>query len=183
MTRADFSDMAECFMKEFKLNTESAKQMRSWLVDGWSALLKYMKTSEDDPVPAISKDKIPTVLMVAEKLSKDGTITEDMYLKAYGECMQIETSPFQACFSEMVSFFFNIFDTDKDGYLTEKDLLRGWKCFGIDNSKVVKAVFADLDTTGSGKIDRDTYIGAWLEFMTGVNRDAPIAKHFTPDIL
>ncbi|XP_045166728.2 uncharacterized protein LOC123530094 [Mercenaria mercenaria] len=183
MNRADFIEMTDSFIKEFKLDAEMAEEIRSWLVNGWTALIKFMKNSADDPKTSIPLDKIPTVSMVAEKLSKDGTITEDEYVKAYAESLQIDPSPFPACFSEMVSFFFKVFDTDKDGYLIEKDMVRGWRCFGIDNAKAVKAVFADLDPTGSGKVDRDTYVGAWMEYMTGMNKSAPIAKHFTPDIL
>lgn len=183
MSRKDFIEMADSFIAEFKLDAEMAHEIRSWLVDGWSGLIKFMKTIGEGTKPNIPIDKIPTVLMVAEKLSKDGTITEDEYTKAYAESLQIQPSPFPACFSEMLSFFFKIFDTDKDGFVTEKDFARGWRCFGIENSKAVKAIFAELDPSGTGKVDRDTYVGAWLEYMTGMDKNAPLAKYFTPDIL
>lgn len=83
----------------------------------------------------------------------------------------------------MVSSFFNIYDIDKDGFITADDMTRGLKCFGIDQSDALKLVFAELDSAGSGKVDRDTYVTAWVELITGMNDGAPIAKHLNPKIL
>ena len=183
MSKMDFNEMADSFISEFGLAEKTGKEIRSWLVDGWDALIAFSKTTVEGEEPLISQQTTPLTLMIAEKITKGDKINEDLYIDAYSEVLGINKGLFPAVFSQMVSAFFNIFDTNKDGFITVDDMTRGLKCFGIDQSDPLKLVFAELDSTGSGKIDRDTYVSAWLEFMTGMNKAAPIAKHLNPRIL
>ncbi|KAL4227020.1 glycerol-3-phosphate dehydrogenase [Mactra antiquata] len=180
MTKSDFVEMTQQFIEEYDLSTPVAEKVRSWLVHGWSSMIEFIKTSEDN---GNALDTVPTVLKVAKILSSEGKVTEDMYVHAYIESMQLQPSPFPTCFRQMVSLFFNVFDTDKDGYLTVDDLIRGLRCFGITNTEAVRAVFNDIDVNNTGKIDMECYISAWVEFMTGTDANAAMAKHFTPAIL
>ena len=102
---------------------------------------------------------------------------------AYSEILFISKDLFITVFSQMVSTFFSMYDTNKDGLISEEVMKRRLKCFGIDQPESLKKVFADLDTTGSGKVGPDVYIPAWVEFFTGVDATAPMAKHLNPKIL
>ena len=183
MTKSDFNDMAEAFISEFKLDEATGKEIRSWLVDGWESLITYAKASAKGKQPLVSEKTTPLTLLIAEKISKGDQIDEDLYINAFHEVLKMNEDVFKVVFSQMVSAFFNIYDTDKDGLITETDMIRGLKCFGIDQSEALKEVFAELDSTGSGKVDRDSYVGAWVEFMCGTKEDAPMAKHLNPAIL
>lgn len=44
MSKSDFNEMADCFISEFKLDEQSGNEIRSWLVDGWDALITLGKT-------------------------------------------------------------------------------------------------------------------------------------------
>ena len=181
MNKSDFNDMADAFISEFKLDEDTGNEIRSWLVDGWDALIACSKTKGEKPFE--SHEFSPLTLKIAEKISKGDNIDEDLYINAFHEVLNTNKGLFQTVFSKMVSAFFNIFDTDKDGFVTEKDMIRGLKCFGIDQSEALKRVFAELDSTKSGKVDRESYVSAWVEFMCGNNEQAPMAKHLNPNIL
>lgn len=183
MSKSDFNEMADCFISEFKLDEQSGKEIRSWLVDGWDALITMGKTETEGEAPLISKEATPLILLIADKITKGDKINEDLYIDAYNEVLNLNKGLFSLVFSQMVSAFFTVFDIDKDGYITLNDMIRGLTCFGIAQSDALKLVFAELDSAGSGKVDRDTYVSAWVEFMTGTNERAPIAKHLNPKIL
>lgn len=183
MSRLDFVEMAQSFVNEYDLDESKAEEVRSWLVDGWSSMLEYLKDAESEGNTIVPMENIPTVLKVVEILSSEGTIDEDMYTKAFAEALQIQSSPFPDRFRQMVSLFFNIFDVDSDGLITDDELVRGLRCFGITNIKAVKALFSDLDTENTGTIDKQKYVDAWVEFMTGMDQEAAMAKNFTPAIL
>ena len=185
MAKTDFNEMADTFISEYKLDDKTGKEIRSWLVDGWDALITQgnAKPPAGGGKQMITKEIAPTTLTLAEKISKGESINEDLYIDAYSEILFISKDLFIAVFSQMVSTFFSMYDTDKDGLISEEDMKRGLKCFGIDKPEALKKVFAELDTTGSGKVGPEVYVSAWVEFFTGVDETAPMAKHLNPKIL
>ena len=185
MGKADFNDMADTFISEYKLDDKTGTEIRSWLVDGWDSLIA--QGNEKSPAgggkPMLTKEVAPITLALAEKISKGEKINEDLYIDAYSEILFISKDLFIAVFSQMVSTFFSMYDTDKDGLISEEDMKRGLKCFGIDQPDALKKVFAELDTTGSGKVGQEVYVSAWVEYFTGVDETAPIAKYLNPKVL
>lgn len=181
MDRSDFSKMADSFISEFKLDDKAGEEIKGWLVHGWDTLIKYSKATVPGEKAMLSQDTTPFTLLIAEKIAKGERINEDLFINAYDEVLNTNKALFPTVLGQMVSSFFNVFDTDQDGYITDGDMIRGLKCFGIDQSEALKRVFAELDKTGSGKIDRDTYIAAWVEFMTGSDENAPMAKYLNAD--
>ena len=177
MNKSDFNEMADCFISEFKLDEKSGEEIRGWLVHGWDTLIKYSKPAAPGEKAMLSPDTTPFTLLIAEKMAKGERINEDLFINAYHEILNTNQALFPTVLGQMVSSFFNIFDTDQDGYITAEDMIRGLRCFGIDQSEALKNVFAELDKSGRGKIDRDTYIAAWVEFMTGADKNAPMAKY------
>ena len=185
MSKNDFNEMADTFISEFKLDDKIGKEIRSWLVDGWDALITQgnAKPQAGAREPLITKEAAPLTLKLAANISKGDKINEDLYVDAYSEILNISKDLFINVFAQMVSTFFSIYDTDRDGLISEEDMKRGLKCFGIDKSDALKKVFAELDTTGSGKVGRELYVSAWVEFFTGIDETAPMAKHLNPKIL
>ena len=183
MDKSDFNDMAETFIKEFKLDEKTGNELRAWLVDGWDALIEQGKTKLAGEKSLVSQDTTPFTLLIAEKIAKGERINEDLYINAYNEVINANKELFPTVLAQMVSSFFDVFDTDNDGFITEENMVRGLKCFGIDQSDALRKIFSELDKSGSGKLDRDSYIAAWVEFMTGFNEGAPMAKYLNPDIL
>ena len=177
MNRSDFNEMADSFISEFKLDEKAGGEIRGWLVHGWDTLIKYSNPTVPGEKAMLSQDTTPFTLLIAEKMAKGERINEDLFINAYNEIFNTNQALFPTVLGQMVSSFFNVFDTDQDGYITAADMIRGLRCFGIDQSEALKNVFAGLDKSGGGKIDRDTYIAAWVEFMTGADENAPMAKY------
>ena len=185
ITKDDYRLMADTFIREFRLKDEEADEIQKWLVDGWAALVEYVETSDrcaPQGTPA-ARDVIPTAVEVAVSMAANKEVTEDMYVRAFGEILQLQPCPFPIYFAQMVEAFFDVFDGDNDGYLTKAEMVKGLACFGFTVAARVSAVFEDLDTCGRGRVDRKTYVNAWLEFMQGTDRAAAMAKHFTADML
>ena len=177
MDRADFNKMADTFISEFELGEKQGAEIRAWLVDGWEALINQIKPDTPGKPPLVSQESMPFTFLVAEKIANGDKINEELYLNAYQEVLNINKNLFPTVLTQMVSSFFDVFDTDSDGYITAENMIRGLKCFGIDKPDALTKVFAGLDTAGKGKIDKDTYAAAWVEFMTGSDEDAPMAKY------
>ena len=90
----------------------------------------------------ITKEIAPTTLTLVEKISKCESINEDLFIDAYSKILFISKDLFIAVFSQMVSTFFGMYDTDKNGLISEEGMKRGLKCFGIDQPDALKEVFA-----------------------------------------
>lgn len=183
MDRSDFNKLADSFILEYSLDDKTGGEIRGWLVDGWDTLIKYTKTETPGEKALLSPQTTPFTLLIAEKISKGERINEDLYINAYSEVLKTTKDLFPTVLGQMVTSFFNVFDTNHDGLITEADMIRGLKCFGIDKTEVLKNVFAEMDKCGNGNIDLESYISAWVEFMTGSDENAPMAKYIKPDIL
>ncbi|KAH3819694.1 uncharacterized protein LOC127881678 [Dreissena polymorpha] len=191
MAKTDFKEMAECFIRAFELGPDDARTVRSWLVDGWATMIEYMDTMaqrQDDTRKSDTRsrmdprDQIPTAIQMARYIAEEKTITEEMYVQAFREVLVLNPSPFLVYFTHMVEDFFDIFDDDGDNSITEEGMVKGLGCFGFANADSVRNVFKGLDVNGSGRVDRKTYVAAWVEFFQGTNRDTVMAKHFTLDM-
>ena len=177
MDRTDYNKMADTFISEFKMDSKTGAEIRAWLVDGWEALIKFSKTKTPGENCLVSQETTPFIILIAEKIAKGDRINEELYVNAYNEVLNINKDFYPTVLSQMVSCFFDVFDTDKDGFITAENMIRGLKCFGIDKPDALRKVFAELDTAGSRKLDKDSYVSAWVEYMTGTNEDAPMAKY------
>ncbi|XP_052780536.1 uncharacterized protein LOC128217429 [Mya arenaria] len=185
MSKSEYKEMADTFIREFRLESEEADEIQKWLVDGWAALVEYVgnmdkKAGSSGP---LARDQILTAVQVATAVATDMNVTEDMYIRAYGEILRLKPCPFPIYFSLMVETFFDIFDGDKDGFITVDEMVKGLACFGFTDTDRVKAVFKDLTMDSSDSLDRKTYVDAWLEFVQGNDREAAMAKHFTPEMV
>ena len=173
----DYTAMAELFKNELSLPEDRAKELRHWLLNGWDILVEEGIALQKAGKPGgLGSDVTPALIELNQKMKKGGKVTEDEYILAYKELVETNKMLFVKTFEKMVGNFFDAFDANSDGYVDANDLIRGWKCFGIDLPDAVRMIFSEMDTKQCGKIDKATYVGHWVEFMVGNEPNAPIAK-------
>lgn len=57
MTKTDYREMTECFIRAFELGPEDSRTVKSWLVDGWAAMIEYLDTLAHGQDDARKSDK------------------------------------------------------------------------------------------------------------------------------
>ncbi|KAK3103002.1 hypothetical protein FSP39_015690 [Pinctada imbricata] len=177
MGRDDYNEMAEQFKRQLDLPEEKAKEIRHWLLNGWNILTEEGLALKMASQPGgLCAETTPALLEVNKKMNDGGKVSEDEYLLAYKQLIEVNKSLFQKTFEKMVGSFFDAFDVDADGYVDANDLIKGWKCFGIDFPDAVRMIFKEMDTNQKGKIDKTIYVAHWVEFMLGNDQNAPISK-------
>ncbi|XP_033746414.1 uncharacterized protein LOC117331689 [Pecten maximus] len=178
MGKEDFAYMTDVFIKEFKPNAALEAELRHWLHNHWCIIISEGKDLATAGKPGgITVENCPALLEVETILKSDQRITEEHYVKAFGQLVEVNKDLFVKTFTKMVTVFFNLFDTDCDGFITVEDMIRGFRCFGIDQEEATRAIFNDLDKNKTGKVSRDVYLSEWIEFMVGENKDAVLARY------
>lgn len=177
ISKQDYSDMTDSFIKEFNLDEKKAQAIRNWLENGWEILIqKGEEITAKGGKGGISKETAPKLLEVGEKMGNSGNISENEYVAAFKELVGFNKKLFVETFQSMVGSFFDAFDVNNAGYITFENFQKGMKCFGMSNSEAVEAMFKAMDTKKGGQIDKETYIGHWVEFMTGDSIDGVVAQ-------
>ncbi|XP_062611568.1 uncharacterized protein LOC134273385 [Saccostrea cucullata] len=177
ISKQDYSDMAETFTKEFDLDEKKAQAIRNWLENGWEILIKKgEEITAQGGVGGVSPESAPKLLEVGKKMRENGQISENEYIGAFKELVGFNKNLFVETFAGMVGSFFDAFDVNNTGYLTSQNFQKGMKCFGMTNTEAVDTMFKAMDTKKEGKIDKETYVGHWIEFMTGDNKEGVIAQ-------
>lgn len=177
ISKQDFTDMSEAFKKEFNLSEKKFQAINTWLENGWDILIKKGEEMKAKGANGgISIDTTPILIEVGRKWRENGSISEDEYLTAFKEIVSINKNLFVETFEAMVGSFFDAFDVSDSGYITTETFQRGMKCFGMTNTEAVDMMFHAMDTKKEGKIDKERYVGHWVEFMTGDNKDGVIAQ-------
>lgn len=177
MTKKDFTEIADIFKREYSLPDAQYSAINKWLCDGWDVLVKEgQQLANSGKAGGLTPDIAPLVFDVSETLNTGGAITEDQYAKAFEQLVEVNKTLFENVFANMVSTFFEIYDTDSDGFINANDMIRGLRCLGIQKDEAAKLMFANMDTEKKGKISKSVYVGEWVEFMTGNKKDAAIAS-------
>ncbi|XP_060066227.1 uncharacterized protein LOC132546526 [Ylistrum balloti] len=178
MGKEDFDYMTDVFIREFKPTAAQEAELRHWLHNHWSIIISEGKDLTAAGKPGgITQDNCPDLLEVEKILKNEQRITEDQYVKAFGQLVEVNKDLFVKTFTKMVTMFFNMFDADSDGFITVDDMIKGFNCFGIKHDDATRAIFNDLDKNKTGKVSRDLYLSEWIEFMVGENKDAVLAKY------
>lgn len=177
ISKQDFTEMSDSFVKEFTLPEKKANAIRMWMENGWEILIKKgEEISASGGVGGISQETTPTLLEVGRKMRENGSMTEQEYVTAYKELVGVNKNLFVQTFEAMVGSFFDAFDVNDSGYLTTENFQRGMKCFGMTHTEAMEMMFEAMDTKKEGKIEKERYISHWVEFMTGDNKDGVIAQ-------
>lgn len=176
--KSDLRENADLFSKEFQLDEAKAKALENWLVNGWNILvLEGEKAAKSGDPPGITRQNAPKLFEVNDILENGERISEDQYVAAFGEIIEINRDLFVYVFGKMVTAFFDTFDTNHDGYIDTEGMMRGLRCFGIERGDIIRKIFGAMDTANTGLIDKSTYVKHWIEFTTGNDREAPIARY------
>ncbi|KAK3612079.1 hypothetical protein CHS0354_021766 [Potamilus streckersoni] len=185
MTKKDYADMAQCFIDEFNPGEQKSVKLRAWLIEGWDILIKMGQKATPEHPACFSSENTPKTLLISQTLSKGERITEDLYVQAYQEILRANSDLFKNCLQEMVTIFFSVFDTNGDGFICVEEMIHGLKCFGIDHEKALRKAFVEMDIRKEGKVDKDTYVQAWVDFMMNIDKDKPdvLSRHLTPFLL
>lgn len=177
--KSDYKDNCDVFIKEFKLGEQKANELKNWLMNGWDILVKKgLELSDKGEDGGLTREKCPLLFDVNDKLNRGDRINEDEYVNAFGELVDVNKDLFEEVFSKFVGSFFDTFDTDHDGLLCPEDMIRGLRCFGITHEDAIRQIFDAMDKSRMGRIDKATYVGNWVEFMCGHDKEAPMAKFF-----
>ncbi|XP_021351007.1 uncharacterized protein LOC110448859 [Mizuhopecten yessoensis] len=178
MGMEDFDLLADVFVKEFKPTAALEADLKHWLQNCWSIIISEGKEVAKAGKPGgITADNCPALIEIETILNSHQRMTEDQYVKAFGQLVEVNKDLFVKNFTRMVTMFFTLFDTDSDGFMTVDDMIRGFRCFGIEQEEATRAIFGDLDKNKTGKLSRDVYIAEWVEFMVGEDKDAVLAKY------
>ena len=76
-----------------------------------------------------------------------------------------------------------MFDHDSDNFITKSEMTAAMHCFGYDQPDLVQAAFVSLDLDKDGKLSRSEYIGGWVNFLLGQDKEDPFVKAFAPHLL
>ncbi|CAI9730172.1 sarcoplasmic calcium-binding protein-like [Octopus vulgaris] len=172
MAKEDFELIANRFAVQYNLDEDRAKEIYGWLVDG------FKKVDNEH-----SGDVMPLVTQMAEAIKNGAKISEDEYIGAIGQLMTVDPLMARNSLKSAVTLFFQIFDFDKDGFITCDELEKGLACFGYDNKEVIDKVFECMVKDHVGKMSQDEYVNAWLDFIFGEDKDNPFVKYFAPHLL
>ncbi|KAK7503528.1 hypothetical protein BaRGS_00005067 [Batillaria attramentaria] len=173
MCRDDFQSIADRFVKEYSLSGDKAAEIRDWLVDGWSIVMDMDRKQEDEDQ---MKKKMPLVIAMHDAIKKGSKITEDEFTAAYGQLISAHPDIAKESLEKMV------FDQNKDNYITDSEMTSAMRCFGYDHPQMVEAAFHCLDLDKDGKLSRDEYVGGWVDFMLGQDKQNPFVKAFAPHL-
>lgn len=176
MTKRDFAELADMFKREYDLPDNQHSTVKKWFCEGWDILVKEgQQLAECGAKGGLTPAVAPLVFEINDALNGEKAITEEMYAKAYEELVEINKDLFERTFENMVSSFFDVFDSDNDGWISVDDMIRGFRCLGMQHDDATKAIFANIDQEKQGKIPKNVYVREWIEFMTGNRREGAIA--------
>ncbi|XP_046371761.1 sarcoplasmic calcium-binding protein-like [Haliotis cracherodii] len=173
MCREDFQLIADRFVAEYKLGPEKATEIRNWLVDGWDKILH----DETCDIKALEAD-LPLVVAVNAKLRSGEKISEDDFTEAFLQLRNKDLSLAKKSLENMIDVFFGIFDANADGFIIMPEMVVAMKCFGLENSELVKQTFECMDKDKDGKLSKDDYIGSWTDFFFGEESENPLLTCF-----
>lgn len=177
MSKNDFMELADIFKREYNMPDSQHSTVKKWFCDGWDILVKEgQEIAKNGGQGGLTPDVAPLVFEINDTLNRGDSITEDMYAKAYEELVEINKDLFVRTFENMVGSFFDVFDSDNDGMISVDDMIRGFRCLGMQQDDATRIIFASMDREKQGKIQKTDYIREWIEFMTGNHRDAAIAS-------
>ncbi|XP_076448670.1 sarcoplasmic calcium-binding protein-like [Babylonia areolata] len=179
MCKNDFMAIADRFVKEYSLSEEKAGEIRDWLVDGWNIVLD-MDQQEESVEEMMSK--MPLVVAMGSSMRAGSKISEDDFTAAYGQLIAVYPRLARESLEKMVTTFFEVFDNNSDNYISEDEMTSAMRCFGYDHPELVKAAFTCLDNDQDGKLSRQEYVGGWVNFMLGQDRDNPFVRAFAPHL-
>lgn len=75
---------------------------------------------------------------------------------------------------------FNFIDLDKNGFISEEELLIYYKSYGVHDADVIKNIFRKLDVDGDGVISREEFVEAHVAFW--YSDDSENGCHFLYDV-
>ncbi|KAL8566377.1 hypothetical protein ACOMHN_049335 [Nucella lapillus] len=180
MCKNDFLTIADRFVKEYSLKDDKVTEIRDWLVDGWAIDLDM---SEHKESVEEMMSKMPLVMAMGDNLRAGNKISEDEFAAAYGQLLAAYPVVAKNSLEKMVGAFFEVFDHDSDNYITKTEMTAAMRCFGYDQPELVQAAFTFLDLDKDGRLSREEYIGGWVLFMLGQDKDNPFVKAFSPHLL
>ena len=74
--------------------------------------------------------------------------------------------------------FFDVIDSNHDGYIQSKEFEVWFRIIGVDVSKAEES-FKMIDTNGDGVLSREEFVAAGLEFVTS-KEDTPSKLFYGP---
>ena len=77
-----------------------------------------------------------------------------------------------------IGIYFDVIDSNHDGYIQWKEFQAFFRIFGIDESKAEES-FKMIDTNGDGVLSREEFVAAALEFNTS-KEDTPSKLFYGP---
>ncbi|KAK6177179.1 hypothetical protein SNE40_015335 [Patella caerulea] len=166
----DFVLVADRFGQEYNLTTGERKNIQNWLQNGVMMILERGMSTKTD---------LPLFEEIQKDIEKGKKVSEDRFVKAYAEFVTLNPASAKESMTEMVGVFFDIFDNDKNGFVSISEMAVGLKCFGMDPefAKSIGAMFKETENP-DGKISRQSYIDLWVDFLVSENKDNPLLKAY-----
>ena len=100
-------------------------------------------------------------------ITETDRVSKDEWLKKVAEITVADLERIkngeESLLGQAVGPFFDIMDTDKDGFITLEEFKRGYEAIGWDAVSAEQA-FKYLDNTNSGKISRECYVKISTDF-------------------
>ncbi|KAL8596858.1 hypothetical protein ACOMHN_060666 [Nucella lapillus] len=180
MCKDDFMAIADRFVKEYSLTGEKASKIRDWLVDGWNIVLNMDKQQETVEEMIA---KMPLVVAMSNTIRAGSKVSEDDFTAAYGQLIAVYPHLAKESLEKMVTAFFEVFDNNSDNYISEQEMTSAMRCFGYDHPELVKTAFTCMDHDKDGKLSRQEYVGGWVDFMLGQDKDNAFVKAFAPHLV
>ena len=76
-----------------------------------------------------------------------------------------------------------MFDNDSDNYINKPEMTAAMRCFGYDHPDIVQLAFTCMDKDKDGLLSRQEYVGGWVDFILGQDKDNPFVKAFAPHLV
>lgn len=75
-----------------------------------------------------------------------------------------------------------VFDHDKDSFITKSEMQVAMRCFGYDYPELVNTAFTLMDLDKDGKLNYQEYVGGWVDFILGQDKQNPFVRAFAPHL-
>jgi Ca2+-binding EF-hand superfamily protein len=111
-----------------------------------------------------------------DETSKREPVTVQVYIRSMKEH---STEDFKELLDRFSTLFFDVMDSNNNGYIEKGDFRLFFSIVGLDAAAADEA-FKVIDTNGDGRLSREEFKTAYLDFWTSEDETSPNRFFFGP---